>query len=79
MTRLPARFAPILYGVIQVAMTTAVATAVGVYQSTSWGSAAVLRWVAAWLAAWLLLLPVVIVISPLLHRLVAAITHKAPH
>ena len=77
MARLPRRFAPLVYGVIQVAITTAVATAVAVYQSTGFVAAAPARWAAAWLAAWLLMLPIVIFISPLVQRLVAAITSEA--
>jgi len=72
MTRLPHRYAPFLYGVIQVAITTAVASAVGVYHSGPLGAAALARCAGLWLAAWLL------VISPLVHRLVAAITREAP-
>jgi hypothetical protein len=78
MTRLPHRYAPFLYGVIQVAITTAVASAVGVYQSGPFGAPALARWVALWLAAWVLMLPIVIVMSPLVQRLVAAITREAP-
>jgi hypothetical protein len=78
MTRLPHRYAPFLYGVVQVAITTAVASAVGVYHSGPLGAAALDRWAGLWLAAWLLMLPIVIVISPLVHRLVAAITREAP-
>ena len=79
MTRLPHRYAPFLYGVIQVAMiTTAVASAVGVYHSGPLGTAALARWAGLWLAAWRLMLPIVIVISPLVRRLVAAITREVP-
>jgi Protein of unknown function (DUF2798) len=78
MARLPRRFAPLVYGVIQVAITTAVATAVAVYQSTGFVAAALVHWAVAWLAALLLMLPIVIFISPLVQRLVAAITSEAP-
>ena len=101
MARLPRRFAPLVYGVIQVAITTNRAQtlsargnrlqdyatsgvnvdceshAVAVYQSTGFVAAAPARWAAAWLAAWLLMLPIVIFISPLVQRLVAAITSEA--
>jgi Protein of unknown function (DUF2798) len=78
MTRLPHRYAPFLYRVIQVAITTAVASAVGVYQSGPFGAEVLARWAALWLAAWLLLLPIVIAISPLVQRLVAAVSREAP-
>ena len=44
----------------------------------AFGAAALARWAALWLAAWLLMLPIVIFISPLVQRLVAAITREAP-
>ena len=78
MARLPQRSAPFLYGILQLAITTAVATAIGVFQSVPLGAAALVRWAAAWVAAWLLMLPIVLVLSPLLHRLVAAITRESP-
>jgi hypothetical protein len=78
MARLPHRFAPFLSGVIQAAITTALVGAVGVFHSGAFGGAALAHWAAPWLAAWLLMLPIVIVISPLVQRLVAAITREAP-
>jgi hypothetical protein len=47
-------------------------------QTGPFGGALLTRWATLWLGAWLLMLPIVIVISPLVHRLVAAITREAP-
>ena len=78
MARLPHRFAPLAPGMIQVAITTAVATAVAVLQSSGLGAASPARWATGWFAAWLVMLPVVIVISPLVQRRVAAVTAPEP-
>jgi Protein of unknown function (DUF2798) len=77
MARLPHRFAPFPSGVIQVAITTALVGAVGVFHSGAFGGAALAHWAAQWLAAWLLMLPIVNVMAPHLHRPVAAIRHEA--
>lgn len=74
MARLPHRYAPVACGIIQVAITTAVATAIAVVHSSDPGVGSLLRWATTWLVAWLLMLPVVILISPLVHRLVAVLT-----
>jgi len=76
MARLPHRSAPFLYG--QLAITTAVATAIGAFQSVPLRAAALVCWAAAWVAAWLLMLPIVLAVSPLLPRRVAAITRESP-
>jgi hypothetical protein len=79
MSRLPSKFAPVVYGIIQVAITTAVATAIAVFQSTGLAAASLSVWAAAGAAAGGVMLPVVIVLSPLVRRLVSAITEEGPH
>jgi uncharacterized membrane protein len=78
MARLPNRFAPLVYGILQVAVTTAVATAVAVHQSSGLGPAYLWRWLTSWVAAFLMMLPVVVVISPVVKRVVAALTACEP-
>jgi hypothetical protein len=77
MARLPRRFAPLVYGGIQVA-NPAVATAVAVYPSTGFVASAPARWAVVWLAAWLPMLPTVIFIFPPVQRLVSTVTSEAP-
>jgi hypothetical protein len=77
MGRLPERHAPLVYGVIQAAITTGLATAIATHQLTDFGMLFLARWVFAWLLAWLTTLPVVIVIAPLIQRAVAALTAPA--
>ena len=74
MARIPGRYAPFVYGVIQAAITTAVASAIATQQVTGLGPAFIERWVSAWALAWLTMLPVVILISPVIQRAVMALT-----
>jgi Protein of unknown function (DUF2798) len=74
MPRLPQRYAPLVFGIIQAAITTAVATAIATHQLTDFGILFLERWAFAWWLAWLTMLPIVIVFAPLIPRAVAAFT-----
>ena len=74
MPRLPQRYAPLVFGIIQAAITTAVATAIATHQLTDFGILFLERWAFAWSLAWLTMLPIVIVFAPLIQRAVAALT-----
>jgi hypothetical protein len=74
MARVSRRYAPLVYGILQAAVTTAVATAIATSQLTDLGLVFLERWVVAWLLAWLAMLPLVILVSPLIARAVAALT-----
>lgn len=77
MIKFPARFAPLAYGVIQAAITTAVATGIATHQLTDFGILFLQRWALSWLLAWLTMLPLVILISPLVQRAVVAMTQPS--
>lgn len=72
--RLPERFAPLAYGIIQAAITTGVATAIATHQLAGFGKGFFARWILSWLAAWLAMLPVVVLIAPFVQRAVTAMT-----
>jgi hypothetical protein len=78
MARLPRRYAPFAFSVIQVTLTTGVATAIGVHQSVTLGVQFLLQWAVAWGVAWLSMMPLVIFVAPLIQRCVAAITAPPP-
>lgn len=71
---LPKQFAPLTYGVMQAAVTSAVATTVGMLQTPFNGSNAAIHWLLNWSLSWLAMLPVVVLISPLLQRAVLSLT-----
>jgi len=72
--RLPQRFAPLAYGVIQSAITTAVATMVAAFTGGPAGYAAITYWVSCWTVAWLAMLPIVILVSPLIQKVILQFT-----
>lgn len=72
---IPQRYAPIVYGVIQAAITSAVATTIATLQAGRAGLAEfVWYWIGCWTMSWLLMLPVVVFISPLIQRAVLVLT-----
>jgi len=72
--RIPRRFAPVTYGVLQAALTTAVATAIATYQLSESMMIFLQRWWLAWGVSWLTMLPVVVLVAPLIQRGVVALT-----
>lgn len=72
--RLPRRYAPFVYGTIQAALTTAVATAIAVRQVAGDGASLLLPWLYAWVLAFVSILPVVVLAAPLIQRAVLALT-----
>jgi hypothetical protein len=75
---LPERYAPLVYGIIQAAITTGVATAIATHRATDLGLRFLEQWALAWLVAWLTMLPVVIFLAPLIRRAVSALTAGDP-
>jgi Zn-dependent protease with chaperone function len=74
MTKLPRRFAPFVYGIIQSGITTAIASGIATAQALGFNTLAVGAWIVAWLAAWAVMLPVVILIAPLIQKAVLSVT-----
>lgn len=68
--QLPQRFAALAYGVIQSAITTAVATTVAAFKGGPTGYAAITYWVSCWTVAWLAMLPIVILVSPVIQKVI---------
>ena len=76
MPHFPRRFAPLLYGIIQAAITSAVATTIATFQSSLTGLGAARYWLGCWSLSWLAMLPVVVLVSPLIQRAVISVTDK---
>jgi hypothetical protein len=72
--RLPSRYAPFAYGIIQAAVTTGVATAIATARITVFSVAWMRDWLVTWAMAWMAILPVVVLAAPLIKRVVRAIT-----
>jgi hypothetical protein len=67
---LPYRYAPYAYGILQAAITSAVATAIAIVPITHSLLEFVERWMVAWAIAWVTMLPVVLLASPFIQRAV---------
>ena len=74
MARLPQRCAPLVYGIIQAAITTAVATAIATHHLSDFGVQFLQEWLFAWAVSFLTMLPVVVFVAPLIQRCVLALT-----
>jgi Protein of unknown function (DUF2798) len=74
MPKLPKRYAPFVYGIIQAAITTAIATAVATRQLLGGGMEFFWYWLGCWALSWITMLPVVILVAPLIQRAVLSLT-----
>jgi hypothetical protein len=70
MARLPQQYAPLVYGIIQAAITTAVATAIATHQLTDFN----MRFVEEWLFSWGIAFLTMLRSSSSLHRLFSAVS-----
>jgi hypothetical protein len=77
MTLLPQQYAPLVYGIIQAAITTAVATAIATYELTGLSIRFLEEWLFSWGLAFLAMLPVVVLAAPFIQRCVLALTVPA--
>jgi Protein of unknown function (DUF2798) len=79
MGRLPKKFAPLAYGIVQAAITTAISTAAAVHQWIGFSPGYLSRYLASWTVAFLMMLPVVVLISPVVKRIVSVFTADEEH
>jgi hypothetical protein len=73
MLRIPRKYGHFVFGVIQAALTTAIAA--GVASISFFGTFAfVENWLRSWLIAWMMTIPIVLLAAPGIRRLVLAVT-----
>ncbi|MBX9588070.1 MAG: DUF2798 domain-containing protein [Hyphomonadaceae bacterium] len=77
--RVPQRYAPFIFSVIQAAVTTGIATAIATGQTTALGFLFVKHWLSSWGIAWVTMVPVVVAAAPLIHRSIAMLTGGPDH
>lgn len=77
MPRIPLRFAPYVYGAIQAVITTGIATAIALHIWSDADFAHLYEWLVAWTASWVLIMPFVLIFSPMIQKCVMAITKDA--
>lgn len=73
MIKLRRRHAPLIFGCIQSAMTTGIATAIASYQSLG-AADFLLGWLTSWGLAWMTMLPIVVGLAPSIQRGVNSLT-----
>lgn len=71
MFRIPARYAPLLFGFILSGLMSCVVAGVATLRATGLSAAITDRWLAAWASSWPVAFPVVLMLAPLVRRLVA--------
>lgn len=74
---IPARFAPVLFGLILSGLMSFVVSGIATLRAVGWGVGFTDVWVKAWLTAWLFAFPIVLLAAPLTRRVVARITQQA--
>lgn len=74
MKKLPRRFGHFVYGTIQSGLTSGVASGIASVGYLEHGLF-LTRWVNAWIISWTLMMPLVLLAAPLIHRLTLLIAH----
>lgn len=74
---IPRRFSALMYGVIQAAITSAVATTIATYQASPVGTSMLWYWLRYWSLSWIAMLPIVILVAPLIQRTVLWLTEPS--
>ena len=71
--RLPARFAPVLFGLLLSGLMSLVVSGVATVNALGFAPNLLDRWLGAWLFSWAVAFPAVLVVAPFVRRIVAAI------
>lgn len=78
MKKIPARFAPALFGLILSGLMSWVVSGISTFRASGPGANFLDLWMGAWLMAWLIAFPVVLVIAPFTRRIVQRLVASAP-
>jgi Protein of unknown function (DUF2798) len=71
---IPARFAPVLFGLILSGLMSLIVSGLATYRVVGGSAGFLALWMHAWIMAWLVAFPIVLVAAPLTRRLVALAT-----
>jgi hypothetical protein len=71
---IPARFAPILFGLILSGLMSLLVSGVATQRALGLPPGFVMAWIGAWLPSWAVAFPTVLVVAPFTRRIVAALT-----
>ena len=74
---IPARFAPVLFGFLLLAMMSFIVSGLSTFRAVGLGDVFPMLWLGNWLVSWATAFPIVLVVAPITRRLVARMTAKA--
>ncbi|MDO8985723.1 DUF2798 domain-containing protein [Cypionkella sp.] len=74
---IPARFAPIVFGLILSGLMSCFVSGLSTYRTIGLVDHFLLQWMGNWAASWALAFPTVLVIAPITRRLVARLVRQA--
>ncbi len=74
---IPARFAPVLFGLILSGMMTLMVSGLSTFMARGMVPGVLVMWVQAWGASWLIAFPMVLIVAPITRRIVARLVTKA--
>ena len=67
---IPARFAPVLFGLFLSGLMSLVVSGIATFRAAGGAEAFPTLWLGAWLTSWLIAFPVVLVVAPITRRVV---------
>ncbi len=73
MPRLPARLAPILFGLLLSGLMSLIVSGIATLRALGLPPDFIAKWLTAWLAAWAIAFPSVLVVAPIVRRIVARV------
>ena len=76
---MPARFAPVLFGLILSALMSLIVSGIATLRNAGPVDGVLGLWLGAWLVSWLIAFPVVLVVAPLARRLVSMLVAAPAH
>ena len=71
---IPARFAPILFGLILSGLMSCVVSGISTWRALGFHDGFVGDWAGSWMISWAIAFPTVLVVAPVARRIVAALT-----
>lgn len=72
---LPARYAPLLFGLILSGLMSALVSAIATFRTMGIPPDVLSLWSGTWISSWIVAFPTVLIVAPITRRLVAKLVH----
>ncbi|MCZ4258017.1 DUF2798 domain-containing protein [Sulfitobacter sp. G21635-S1] len=73
---IPARYAPILFGLILSGLMSCMVSGIATLRATGLGAGVFALWMGAWTTSWAIAFPAVLLVAPLTRRLVSKLVRQ---